>query len=146
MPATDSRGVSAAVAGGAASLSGAGGAGAGIAGAASLIAGALGAELAGYGIPAQPLSAMVAETESTTPKPLNRWRIAHETTSHPDALQLSAFQSIVLHGSFGATMLLGFAPVAGGNELTVGLLALPGVLLMGVANAILACLPERYRN
>jgi hypothetical protein len=43
-------------------------------------------------------------------------------------------------------MLLTFAPVAGGNELTVGLLAMPGVLIMSLSNLALACLPSRYRR
>lgn len=38
-----------------------------------------------------------------------------------------------------------FALVAGGGELTVGLLALPGVLVMAFVNVLLACLPARYR-
>jgi membrane protease YdiL (CAAX protease family) len=50
------------------------------------------------------------------------------------------------HGSFAASMLLTFAPIAGGNELTVGLLALPGVLILGLVNVLLACLPARYRR
>lgn len=57
----------------------------------------------------------------------------------------STLACAIFHGSFDATMLLTFAPVAGGNELTVGLLALPGVLVMAVANGVLACLPARYR-
>lgn len=58
----------------------------------------------------------------------------------------STLACAVCHGSFGASMLLSFAPVAGGNELTVGLLALPGVLIMAVSNVALACLPARYRR
>lgn len=42
-------------------------------------------------------------------------------------------------------MVITFAPVAGGNELSVGLLALPGVFVMGAANVVLACLPDRLR-
>jgi uncharacterized protein len=57
----------------------------------------------------------------------------------------STLACAIFHGSFGATMLLTFAPVAGGNELTVGLLALPGVLLLAGANVVIACLPARYR-
>ena len=57
----------------------------------------------------------------------------------------STLACAVLHGSFGASMLLSFAPIAGGNELTVGLLAVPGVLIMGAVNVVLACLPPRYR-
>jgi len=52
----------------------------------------------------------------------------------------------VFHGSFAASMLLTFAPVTGGNELTVGLLAVPGVLILCLANGALACLPARYRQ
>jgi membrane protease YdiL (CAAX protease family) len=57
----------------------------------------------------------------------------------------STLACAILHGSFGASMLLTFAPVAGGGELTVGLLALPGVLVMAFVNVLLACLPARYR-
>lgn len=57
----------------------------------------------------------------------------------------STLACAVFHGSFAASMLLTFAPVAGGNELTVGLLAVPGVLIMGLANVALACLPPCYR-
>ncbi|HYP99879.1 MAG TPA: CPBP family intramembrane glutamic endopeptidase [Polyangiaceae bacterium] len=57
----------------------------------------------------------------------------------------STLACAVFHGSFGATMLLTFAPVAGGSELSVGLLALPGVLIMGLANVVLARLPARHR-
>ena len=57
----------------------------------------------------------------------------------------STLACAIFHGSFGASMLLTFAPVAGGSELTVGLLALPGVLVMAFANVALACLPARYR-
>jgi len=57
----------------------------------------------------------------------------------------STLASAIFHGSFGASMLLTFAPVAGGSELSVGLLALPGVLIMALANAVLAGLPARYR-
>ncbi len=58
----------------------------------------------------------------------------------------STLACAVLHGSFGASMLLTFAPVLGGNELTVGLMAVPGLLIMGLANAALACLPTRWRR
>ncbi len=56
----------------------------------------------------------------------------------------STLACAVFHGSFGASMLLTFAPVAGGSELTVGLLAIPGLLIMGLANVALALLPSRY--
>lgn len=58
----------------------------------------------------------------------------------------STLTCAVFHGSFAASMLLTFAPVTGGNELTVGLLAVPGVLVMCLANVALACLPPRYRQ
>ncbi|MEI9950261.1 MAG: CPBP family intramembrane glutamic endopeptidase [Pseudomonadota bacterium] len=58
----------------------------------------------------------------------------------------STLACAVFHGSFGASMLLTFAPVAGGSELTVGLLGVPGVLIMSLANAALACLPPHYRR
>jgi len=57
----------------------------------------------------------------------------------------STLACAIFHGSFAASMLLTFAPVAFGNELTVGLLAVPGVLIMSLANVLLACLPARYR-
>lgn len=57
----------------------------------------------------------------------------------------STLACAVFHGSFAASMLLTFAPIAGGNELTVGLLAVPGVLVLGLSNVVLACLPARYR-
>ena len=57
----------------------------------------------------------------------------------------STLACAIFHGSFSASMLLTFAPVAGGNELSVGSLAVPGVLVLGLANAVLACLPARYR-
>ncbi|HET7542135.1 MAG TPA: CPBP family intramembrane glutamic endopeptidase, partial [Polyangiaceae bacterium] len=57
----------------------------------------------------------------------------------------STLACAICHGSFGASMLLTFAPVTGGSELTVGLLSLSGVLIMSLANAALACLPARYR-
>lgn len=41
------------------------------------------------------------------------------------------------HGCFGGSILLTFAPIAGGGELTSGLIALPGVGVMAIANAIL---------
>lgn len=58
----------------------------------------------------------------------------------------STLACAIFHGSFAASMLLTFAPIAGGNELTVGLLAVPGVLTMILANVGLACLPVRYRR
>ena len=58
----------------------------------------------------------------------------------------STLACAVFHGSFAASMLLTFAPIAGGSELTVGLLAVPGVLVMILANAALACLPAHYRR
>ena len=57
----------------------------------------------------------------------------------------STLACAICHGSFGASMLLTFAPVAGGSELSVGLLAFPGVLILGLSNVVLACLPARYR-
>ena len=41
------------------------------------------------------------------------------------------------HGSFGASILLTFAPISGGGELTSGLIALPGVALMALVNVAL---------
>ena len=49
----------------------------------------------------------------------------------------SILTAAICHGSFGASMLLTFAPIAGGNELTAGLLALPGILVMAVVNIAL---------
>jgi len=43
----------------------------------------------------------------------------------------------VCHGCFSASMLLTFAPIAGGSELTSGLLALPGILVMLAVNLAL---------
>jgi len=57
----------------------------------------------------------------------------------------STIACAIFHGSFGASMLVTFAPVAGGSELTVGLLAVPGLLIMLLANVVLACLPLSYR-
>jgi membrane protease YdiL (CAAX protease family) len=56
----------------------------------------------------------------------------------------STFACAIFHGSFAASMLLTFAPIAGGNELSVGLLAVPGLLIMSLSNLVLACLPSRY--
>ncbi len=57
----------------------------------------------------------------------------------------STLACAIFHGSFSSSMLLTFAPVAGGSELSVGLLAVPGVLILGLSNVVLACLPARYR-
>jgi len=91
----------------------------------------------GYGFPSHPIAgACVLLAFTLLAAPLYTFvRIAAGST----------LACAVFHGSFGASMLLTFAPVAGGSELTVGLLALPGVLVMGLANVLLACLPERYR-
>jgi len=43
----------------------------------------------------------------------------------------------ICHGYVGGSILLTFAPIAGGNELTSGLIALPGVVVMGVVNLVL---------
>ena len=56
----------------------------------------------------------------------------------------STLACAIFHGSFAASMLLTFAPIAGGNELTVGLIAVPGMLILSLANVGLACLPARY--
>jgi membrane protease YdiL (CAAX protease family) len=58
----------------------------------------------------------------------------------------STLACAIFHGSFAASMLLTFAPIAGGSELTAGLLAVPGVLILLLVNALLACLPARYRR
>ncbi|HEX2672092.1 MAG TPA: CPBP family intramembrane glutamic endopeptidase, partial [Polyangiaceae bacterium] len=91
----------------------------------------------GYGFPNHPIAgACVLLAFTLLAAPLYTFvRIAAQST----------LACAVFHGSFGATMLLTFAPVAGGDELTVGLLALPGVLVMALTNVVLACLPERYR-
>ena len=49
----------------------------------------------------------------------------------------------VCHGSFSASMLLTFAPVAGGGELTSGLIALPGILVMLIVNLVLFFIVRR---
>jgi CAAX protease family protein len=92
----------------------------------------------GYGFPNQPLAgAGLLLAFTLLAAPLYTFvRIRAEST----------LACAVLHGSFAATMLLTFAPVAGGNELTVGLMALPGVLVMALSNVALACLPARYRR
>jgi len=43
----------------------------------------------------------------------------------------------ICHGSFSASMLLTFAPISGGTELTSGLIALPGILVMLAVNLAL---------
>ncbi|NOU32702.1 MAG: CPBP family intramembrane metalloprotease [Polyangiaceae bacterium] len=43
----------------------------------------------------------------------------------------------ICHGAFGGSILLSFAPIAGGSELTTGLIALPGLLVMAVVNVVL---------
>ncbi|MEO6599750.1 MAG: CPBP family intramembrane glutamic endopeptidase [Polyangiaceae bacterium] len=43
----------------------------------------------------------------------------------------------ICHGSFGGSILLTFAPIAGGSELTSGLIALPGVVVMAAVNVAL---------
>jgi membrane protease YdiL (CAAX protease family) len=55
----------------------------------------------------------------------------------------SVFAPAVCHGSFSASMLLTFAPVAGGNELTSGLIALPGSLVMFGVNLALFLIVRR---
>ncbi|HEY0466204.1 MAG TPA: CPBP family intramembrane glutamic endopeptidase [Polyangiaceae bacterium] len=92
----------------------------------------------GYGFPNHPLSgACLLLAFTVLAAPLYTFvRIRAEST----------LACAIFHGSFGACTLLTFAPVAGGNELTVGLLALPGVLIMSLANLALACLPAPYRE
>jgi membrane protease YdiL (CAAX protease family) len=55
----------------------------------------------------------------------------------------SVLAPAVCHGSFGASMLLTFAPIAGGSELTSGLLALPGVVIMLAVNLALLVILRR---
>jgi membrane protease YdiL (CAAX protease family) len=57
----------------------------------------------------------------------------------------SVLAPAVCHGSFGASMLLTFAPVAGGTELTSGLIALPGILVMLAVNLGLFLIVRRDR-
>jgi membrane protease YdiL (CAAX protease family) len=91
----------------------------------------------GYGFPNQPLAgACLLLAFTLLAAPLYTFiRIRAEST----------LACAIFHGSFSASMLLTFAPVAGGSELTVGLLALPGVLMLSLANAGLAGLPARHR-
>lgn len=92
----------------------------------------------GYGFPNHPFAGAVTLLAFTVlAAPLYTFiRIRAEST----------LACAVFHGSFAACMLLTFAPIAGGNELTVGLLALPGVLILGLVNVLLACLPARFRR
>lgn len=55
----------------------------------------------------------------------------------------SVLAPAVCHGCFSASLLLTFAPVEGGSELTSGLLALPGLLVMAAANLVLLLLVRR---
>ena len=49
----------------------------------------------------------------------------------------SVLAPAICHGSFGASMLLTFAPISGGSELTSGLFAVPGIAIMAVVNVVL---------
>lgn len=55
----------------------------------------------------------------------------------------SVLAPAVCHGSFSASMLLTFAPIAGGSELTSGLIALPGVVVMLAVNLALFVIVRR---
>jgi len=55
----------------------------------------------------------------------------------------SVLAPAVCHGSFSASMLLTFAPISGGSELTSGLIALPGIVVMLAVNLVLYLLVRR---
>lgn len=89
----------------------------------------------GYGFPHHPLlGALLLVSFTVLASPLYVFlRIRSESVLAP----------AVCHGSFGASMLLTFAPISGGSELTSGLLALPGVLLMLAVNLVLFLIVPR---
>jgi len=55
----------------------------------------------------------------------------------------SVITAAVCHGSFSGSMLLTFAPISGGGELTSGLIAVPGMLVMIAVNFCLFLLTRR---
>ncbi|HMJ57205.1 MAG TPA: CPBP family intramembrane glutamic endopeptidase [Polyangiaceae bacterium] len=58
----------------------------------------------------------------------------------------STLAAAVCHGSFSATMLLTFAPIAGGSTLTVGLMGAAGIITMAIVNIVLLFLPREPRH
>ncbi|MET0791385.1 MAG: CPBP family intramembrane glutamic endopeptidase [Polyangiaceae bacterium] len=83
----------------------------------------------GYGYPHHPLlGALLLVTFTLLASPLYVFLRARSG---------SVLSAGLCHGAFGASILLSFAPLAGGTELTTGLIALPGIAVMAAVNIVL---------
>lgn len=89
----------------------------------------------GYGFPHHPaLGALMLVTFTLLASPLYVFlRLRSGTVLAP----------AVCHGSFSASMLLTFAPISGGGELTSGLMAVPGISVMLAVNLALFLIMRR---
>ncbi len=83
----------------------------------------------GYGYPNHPLlGALLLVTFTLLAAPLYVFLRARSG---------SVLTAGICHGSFGASILLTFGPISGANELTSGLIALPGIAVMAAVNLVL---------